>query len=351
MAGSIAGAYLLANACLSVVQARMIDRLGQSRVLPGVITLWGLALAALIWSVEAGWPVVTAYALAGVAGATFPPLGACVRSRWTYVLSEPDRRQTAFALEAVGDEIVFVGGAMLVPILATTVHPAAALTSALAAGVVGTSILSFQRLTEPPPHPRREHRATDRHLSWRTLAPLTVVSLCLGILLAVAEVATVAFAEQHGSQAYAGPLLALWAAGSLVAGTISGAVAGRRPPLTLLQASVLAMTLTMVPPVFIDSVPLMAVALFAAGFALAPSLIATMTLVAQTVPAARLNEGMAVLQTGLAVGLAPGATLAGIVIDSHGVPLAYALSAVAGLLALAAAFRVRLRQAGVGADV
>ena len=48
----------------------------------------------------------------------------------------------------------------------------------------------------------------------------------------------------------------------------------------------------------------LALALFLAGFAIAPGLIAALTLVQQTVPAARLTEGMAFVHTGLAAGLA-----------------------------------------------
>ena len=54
--------------------------------------------------------------------------------------------------------------------------------------------------------------------------------LSLGTLFGGAEVVTVAFAEEQGSQAYAGPLLALWALGSLMAGLVTGAVTLARGP-------------------------------------------------------------------------------------------------------------------------
>ena len=58
-------------------------------------------------------------------------------------------------------------------------------------------------------------------------------------------------------------------------------------------------------------------------------------------PAGRLTEGMAIMQTGLVAGVAPGATLAGLVIDAHGASAAYLVCrrrrAVAALAAQAAA--------------
>ena len=83
------------------------------------------------------------------------------------------------------------------------------------------------------------------------------------------------------------------------------------------------MMLAMVPLSFVDSVPLMCVALFIAGFAIAPTMIATTSAVQAVVPPARLTEGMSVIHTGVVAGVAPGATLAGWIIDNHGASEAF----------------------------
>ena len=75
----------------------------------------------------------------------------------------------------------------------------------------------------------------------------------------------------------------------------------------------------------------MGAALFVAGFAIAPSMIAALSLVEQSVPPARLTEGMAFIHTGLAAGLAPGAALSGVVVDAAGASPAYLVSAGAGV--------------------
>ena len=77
--------------------------------------------------------------------------------------------------------------------------------------------------------------------------------------------------------------------------------------------------------------------LFLAGFAIAPTLIATMSLTEQVVPAGRLTEGMAIMHTGIVAGVAPGATAAGLVIDAYGASPAYLVAAGAGLVAALAA--------------
>ena len=93
----------------------------------------------------------------------------------------------------------------------------------------------------------------------------------------------------------------------------------------------------MAPLVLVDAVWLMGALLFLAGFAIAPSLIATLSLVEQTVPSARLTEGMSFIHTGLAAGLAPGAALGGVVVDAAGASPAYLVSVVAGVVAALAA--------------
>ena len=56
----------------------------------------------------------------------------------------------------------------------------------------------------------------------------------------------------------------------------------------------------MAPLALIGPVWLMGLALFVTGFAIAPTMIASLTMVQQAVPAARLSEGMSIVHTGLA---------------------------------------------------
>src|SRR4029078_8782086 len=81
-------------------------------------------------------------ALAILAGLMLPPVGTCVRARWSYVLDEPREVQTAYALESVVDTAVFITGPSLVTALATAWDPVAGLAAAILAGVSGTLFLA-----------------------------------------------------------------------------------------------------------------------------------------------------------------------------------------------------------------
>lgn len=337
VAGAVSAAYMVTNAVLAIIQGRLLDVLGQARVVGLTSIVFGAAMVTFIVALQADWPLAAAYVAAAVAGGSLPQIGSCVRARWSYVLDEAADKQTAFALEAVADEVVFIIGPILVTVLATTVHPVAGLATAVVAGVGGSLGFAAQRRTEPPVH--RDHGGSGVRppMPWRTVLPVAVLSAALGILFGGAEVTTVAFAEEHGTEAYAGGLLALWALGSLVAGAVTGAISWQSRPATRVRWGAFAMACTMAPLYFVDSVLLMGAVLLAGGLAIAPTLVAALSLIEQAVPSARLTEGMAIVQTGLVAGVAPGAMISGFVIDHRGASAAYLVALAAGGVAALAA--------------
>jgi predicted MFS family arabinose efflux permease len=78
--------------------------------------------------------------------------------------------------------------------------------------------------------------------------------------------------------------------------------------------------------------------LFLSGFSISPTLIASLAWIEESVPASRLTEGITLFTTGLGAGLAPGATLVGIVVDASGASQSYWVCAVAGLVGAGLAF-------------
>ena len=93
LAGSVAAAYLLANGGFAILQGRLIDRLGQSRVLPLAIAgLRGRARAAHVVGRSPTGRSASPTSLA-VRQPARPcrPSGSCVRARWSHALTSADR--------------------------------------------------------------------------------------------------------------------------------------------------------------------------------------------------------------------------------------------------------------------
>jgi hypothetical protein len=330
LAGTVTAAMVLAQAVFAMPHGRWVDVWGQWRVLPLAVSITGAAFALLMVAVEMSWPMAWTYAFATIAGASLPQVGACVRTRWSHVLDDASDVQTAFALEAVLDEVVFVLGPVLVTVLATSWHPLAGLSIAAASGLVGTWAFALQRSTEPPARGRRTP-GSHSPMPWRLVLSLALVCLLLGALFGAAEVTTVAFAEEQGAKWLSGPLLASWSLGSLVAGIATGAIHWTSGPSGRLRWGAAAMAVAMAPLALVGSIAVMFAVLFVGGMAIAPTMIAAMTMVEQGVPTSRLTEGMAVLHTGIVAGVAPGAGIAGFVIDHTSASTAYLVALAAGV--------------------
>lgn len=346
LAGAVSAAYILAQAGFAVVQGRLTDRFGQSRVLPVGILVFTVALSLMMTAVELDWPNPVPHVFAALAGAALPGVGSSVRARWSYIAPDKATVQTAFAFEAVIDETVFMVGPTLVTVLATTVHPLAGLAAAIVAGLAGTLGLAAQRRTEPPAHPRVTERTARPRLPWATLGPLVVAATAIGALFGATEVVTVAFSEELGAKVASGPLLAVWALGSLVSGVVTGAVTWRADIPTRFRVGATFLAASILPLPFVGSLLLMGAVLFVAGFAISPTLIAMTAWIEQVVPASRLNEGMSIIHTGIAAGIAPGAAVAGQVIDDAGASMGYWVPAVAGWLGVLAALAAQRASRG-----
>jgi MFS family permease len=338
LAGTVAAAYLIANALFAVPQARLIDRLGQSRVLPLAAAVSVTGLVAMMAAVESDSPAPWPHLSAAVAGAAMPQIGSSVRARWSGLVTDKRDLLTAFAFESVVDEMVFMLGPVLVTVLATAVHPLAGLSSAVVATVAGTAVLVSQKRTEPPPTGATRRDGGAAPLPWGVLAPLVICAFAMGGLLGGAEVATVALSDELGAKALSGLMLAIWAVGSLLAGVVTGAVHLQASNASRFRWGMLALGSLMLPLPFVNGFATLALFLFLSGLAIAPTLIASFAWIEEIVPPGRITEGITLFTTGLGAGLAPGAALVGLVVDTAGASSSYWVTVVAGLLGAAVAF-------------
>jgi MFS family permease len=345
LAGAVSASFLVANAVFAVPQARLIDRLGQRRVLATAALVCGGGLVAMMVFVELDQPTPWPHLAAAVAGAALPQIGSSIRARWSHLVEDKGALHTAYSFESVVDEGVFIVGPALVTGLATIVHPLAGLGFAVLATVAGTIFLVGQNRTEPPVTGAVHHEGQPR-MPWRMLVPLIFSAFAMGALLGGAEVATVAFSDEAGATAMAGPLLAVWAVGSLISGVLTGAVAARASNASRFRWGMLALGVLMLPLPFVGGFVALAVCLFVSGFAISPTLIAAFAWVEESVPSGRITEGITMFTTGLGAGLAPGAALAGLVVDEHGASASYWVVVAAGLVGAAVALLATPRHSG-----
>jgi hypothetical protein len=102
-----------------------------------------------VHSITAGWGDPLPHLFAVLSGATIPQVGSMVRARWAHLVGDEQDRHTAFAVEAVGDEVVFVTGPALVTFLSTLYAPQTGLLVALGVGRLLSRMLYGVSPTDP----------------------------------------------------------------------------------------------------------------------------------------------------------------------------------------------------------
>lgn len=317
LAGAVAATFVLTYALLSPQISRLVDRHGQSRVLPvaTAVSVFGMALllAAAAWQAPTG----TLFAGAVLAGC-MPSMSAMVRARWAALYRGQPRLQTAYALETVLDEVTFIAGPPLAVGLAVIVDPLAGLFAAAVLLALGVAALVLQRGSEPPLQPIDAGDRQGSAIGVANMRLLALLMVAMGVIVGTVDITSVAFAAQRGVPGAASVVLSAYALGSCVAGLVFGAVSLRWPLRRLLLLGGMATALSTLPLLQVDGIAALAVAVLVAGMFFAPTMIVAMSIVERLVPAHRLTEGMTWLLAGLNVGVAMGAAGAGQIVDIAG---------------------------------
>jgi MFS family permease len=352
-AGVITAVGTVTGACAAPLWGRLIDRIGQPRVLLAAGLLCNLSLTLLALTVVWHLPLMATVAAAVGVGLGYSSAGSCVRARWSHRLADSPLLNTAYAWEAVVDEGVFIVGPVLATFLATSLHPAFAVGACVVLGLTGSLALAGLRDTEPPVRLTGQRGEAVLALSASRLAPIVVASAALGALFGGMELAVVAFAREAGVLRYTGLMIMVWAVGSLVAGLVTGTVTWRVSSTHRFRWGAVLLACSVLPLPFAHSPWLVTGLLMVSGFFIAPTLIAAVAVTREIVPAARLNEALGWSSMGMATGVAAGAAGLGQILDLFGARAGFwAVLAIATLLIVAAlCVRAPARVGDAGATV
>jgi len=342
LAGSVSAAGSVGFAVCAPQLGRLVDRLGQHRVLIPVCVTFALSVAGLSAAVALRAPDWTLFACGIAGGATMPQTGPMARARWSALLTGSPRLHTAFSVESVADELCFVIGPAAVTVLATQLYPAAGVGTAALCALAGSLWFASQRSTEPPlvtvhaapaPSGARVRPARPARLAAPGLVVLIPVYLFLGAMFVAIDLSTVDFAARAGHKPLAGLVLGVYALGSATGGLWYGsrnwhAPASRRLAVTLSLTVAGVCTFWAMPNLLV-----LAPVIYLCGLTIAPTLIAGYSLLESTALPGRATEAMSWLSTGISVGLAISSTAVGFILDAFGPRWGYAFAAAAGVTA------------------
>ncbi|MFD3538856.1 MFS transporter [Streptomyces sp. NPDC058662] len=314
-AGIVAAAMLVSQGVASPVLGRMADRHSQRRVLLTACLAHVTGMALLLVSIVLEAPLWVLVVTAVATGCTAVSFTSFMRARWAVMVDQGALR-TAYAMESMLDDTMFLLGPLLVTVLASAVHPAAGLVVCLAMTAVGSVFVALHRRSEPARHQPEPGRTPRRAITVPGVWVLTLAYAGMGFQFGAVDVTMIAFAEERGTPGLAGVLISLIAVGSLIAGVTYGAVNWRLPQARLLSVTTFLLTVGAVPLVFADSAPVMALCAVVAGIAISPALIGGSTLLESLAPKGSLSEAFSWLTSAGALGIASGTAAGGQLADA-----------------------------------
>jgi predicted MFS family arabinose efflux permease len=327
LAGAVAATLTISMALVGPYNARLTDRIGQRLAIPALVAVHVSSFLLLAAAVSFGWPTALWFVLAAGAGMSAPNLGAMTRARWVRIARSGSERSSAFAVESVADELAFVIGPVVAASLAVSLAPAAPILVGMLAISIGGLWLAAQRGTAPPPGRALAGPRPRGHVM-RTpgLGSLFAVMLAMGAMFGSLNVSVVAYSQAVAPQS-TGLLLGTMSFGSLLSGVALGAVARRWSLTNQVRTGTATLTVAILPLTFIADVAAFGTVAFVLGLNFSVVMIGTFGLAERMSARNRITEGLALMGSGLALGMATGTSTAGVIIDAAGARPALGLAA------------------------
>lgn len=329
------------------LQSRLTDRHGQRRILPivGSVFVAALLLGALLAGRPAG--AGTWSGLAVALGLSAPALGPGMRAQWRAVVPDGAERTTAYALDGVGEEAMYlIGPALAGALLAwgPARHALLLVAALIAVGVVG--------LVTSPAAPAAAVRPAPTTTATRLRSPvrsarlrlLLLVMATFGIVTGLMYTGLAARADASGHAERAGYVGAGIAVASMIGGLLWGLRAHRRAWTIQLAGAMTVVGAAVGAAAAATTWPTLALCLAGAGLAMAPTYTVAFTAADRETPPALRTEASTWVSTVTNVGTSLGAAAAGWAAGHHGPTAPFW---AAGTLGLAVAV-VLLADGGAG---
>ena len=341
-AGLAVGVNALASAASAPVVGQLIDKFGRSRVLVPFAAVQAGCFVALVLAAAGGAGAAVLIGLSALAGWFLPPIAPVVRALLREVFEASATLDTAYALDAIFQELVWIGGPLVVALVIEATSASVAVVMQGAVVVLGTSLFVRSPLVRGAA-PAAALHSRGSAIASPGLRALLAPVLLMGVGLGAIEVGLPSLALHDGSRGASGLLLALWSLGSISGGLLYGARVWGSPLAERYRVLLLALLILTLPLIAARSLAAGIVCAWLAGLAIAPVFSCQYALAGRSVKTGSETEAFTWMSAALIGGLAAGSAAGGAVIGPAGVSAPFVLSCVATMLAATVALSARAR--------
>ncbi|TPW29150.1 MFS transporter [Martelella alba] len=328
--GLVSGAFAVGTAIAAPGWGRALDARSHGRImmLTGTVSAFFLLIA--LAAARLGFGLLPIAGSALMVGLFFPPVTPAMRLAWRHLTADrPGLLASAYALDAVAVEALFVIGPMLVGLLYSG-GPALPVVASAVFLLAGGLFYA----TTPAGKIGGEHENDQLTKGGRTviiILPVLLIAMALSLGFGQMDVAMTATAQARSSQGYLlGLLFAVAASGSISGGLAFGAREWKTAPRILLPLFLggFGLGLAGAATALFAGLPVLILLplLYVAGLFVSPSLILMQQMIDHALPRGRTAEGQSWLAAVLTAGSAAGMAFGGFVAD-HGPPPMVFLSA------------------------
>jgi predicted MFS family arabinose efflux permease len=316
--------------------------LGRRRILIAAAGGQAAVVLALVLVAQAHAGGAALVLLSGLAGTLMPSIAPTVRALLREVIDEPATRESAYALESVAQEIIWILGPFLVALVVALTSPSVALLALAVTCVTGTFLFVRSPLAMNRPE-ALEHHERGSALSSGALRTLLGPIALMGFALGAIEVGLPSLALHAGSRAASGLLLAVWSLGSMIGGLWFGSRTWRSSLPTRYRALFIAAIAFTAPLILARSIPEGVFGALLAGLTIAPLFSTQYAMVSRAVREGTETEAFTWVTAALVTGIAAGSAAGGGVISSGGVGAPFILGVGATLVGAVIALASRRR--------
>ncbi|WP_328320317.1 MFS transporter [Kribbella sp. NBC_00382] len=312
-AGAAVAAFGLASLSMPL-KARLVDRFSQRRVLPvlALLCALGLGLVASARTTNAALLVT----LVGVTGVFAPPLGPSMRATWRLITEGTELKQRAYALDAICEESLYLGGPLIAGLLISFWSAPAALSCAAVLMVVGT----LGMVATPVARHVAEQQTKGRFLDPGPLANSGLRRILLLIFfvaggVSVAYVCVAGMAQREGQAGTAGFVEAAIGLGSVIGGLIWARRTHRRSHWTHLSGLIALLASAFLMASLAGNLIVLGVVMAVGGLAVAPLFVVSYLAADDLTPPHQRTEASTWINTINNLGSSAGSSMAGLAID------------------------------------